>query len=984
MQCEELNLPVTELKKNCILILEEFKYYIILMITQGEAFMKYIEKTKNKYDEGFRQRKIETPVYNNSQRVYENTGISNAQSNSELLQSQNNYLTNYSNVFTKLTAKAEDYVNRISSSNPYLNKFIRFKNGTIVYVTNLGVAKPITSSETYQSLLGKNGCPVDVIDVPMDWSISYIEGSIIPLNPTLLVGTPMTPGESCGNEGKNVYVSSIVSTNASSSYLGCYKDSLPSNMTFIGDEPPMQTDASIANGDFSQPVIANNSYRYIKSSSDVPSWDFNAFLINTSDAWGYTKPYPLGNQGISIQNNQYVRQTIQISPGTYTMSFYSVGRNCCDGSGLSNPINIVIDSGTPDAGTIYNFQPPLDKWKMYSVPVTIYTGGKHSFSFEGTWTSGDRSSAIQGINLFSSGTPPSGSGKYTYDQCKTAAIDGGYQYFGLQYGNPSTGKGYCAVSNDSVSATKNGTSYAISGGIPIWASNTGKTGAGNTASLTIQGSLSILNSQGASIFSTPVANSTSNSDVNAPSGYLGCYRDTGQRALPNYLANKNETMDKCRKRTIEKGYSYFGLQYVNPNSLECWAGSNLQQAKKYGIATNCRKEKDGTMVGGSWSNAVYSVNPPTNYFLILQDDGNVCIYKGTGPSDNQGGIWYSMTNGKQQKPNPAFAASKGKFGKNYMKTGETLAMGDFIGSTDGSIYLLMQSDGNLVLYTSQSTENCLKSADGNTNVGGQGSTALYKMSEVGVPANLGKIGYIDKNSELYKYPDNKIGLTNNYVKYADSVSYGNDIPGALHSGGSLDQCKEKCNSLNECYGFEYHSSGKVCYPKNKNMYPAGPKQSNPNNGYDLYVREKKVKEGFETAEINSNRFQHYTNNNKMFTDSILDSASSQITSADKKKLSDMNTKITSLSQGIQRNHAKFNNKLTNVNKRNVLNTAFVKTYHDEYDTIQSKIKSSATNLSNINNMASDTNVLVVQQNSHYIMYAIIVIILLIITIKILS
>ena len=66
------------------------------------------------------------------------------------------------------------------------------------------------------------------------------------------------------------------------------------------------------------------------------------------------------------------------------------------------------------------------------------------------------------------------------------------------------------------------------------------------------------------------------------------------------------------------------------------------------------------------------------------------------------------------------------------------------------------------------------------------------------------------------------------------------------------------------------------------------------------------------------------------------------------------------------------------------NTAFVKVYHDTYDTIQSNITGSGTDLTNINNMVSDPNILVVQQNAHYVMYAIIAIILLIITIKFLS
>ena len=950
------------------------------MIDQGKAFIRSREKFKNKY-EGFHQREIDTPVYDSSQQVYGNTQITNDQSNSELLQSQNDVLSNYNTTYNKVTGKSQDYVNRISSSNPYLNKFLHFTNDPIVYVTNLGVAKPITSWETYQSLLGKNGCPTTLIAVPMEWSSSYIEGSIIPLNPTLVVGPPMTPGETCGLEGKNVYVSSLISKDATVAYQGCYQDASPSTMTFIGEAAPVHIDASIQNGDFSQPVIPNNTYQYITSNSTIPHWDFNAVLVNNSDAWGFTKPYPNGSQCISIQGTQWVTQTLQFSAGDYVLSFDSVGRNCCDGSGIANTIIVYIDWKTDYPGVLHTLSLPGTKeWShTTSNRFTIYTPGNHSISFVGTETSVDRSTAIQGIKI-NSGDASAGTGTYTYDQCKSAAIDGGYQYFGLQYGNPATGKGYCAVTNDSVGATKNGTSYAISGGIPLWASNT--SGTGNTASLTIQGSLSVINSSGAAIFSTTPSSGDS---TTAPSNYLGCYGDTGNRALPNLLGNNGSiTLDSCKQAAAAKGYSYFGLQdFINPSYLECWAGSDLQQAKKYGLATNCTKLSDGTMVGGPWSNTVYTTgNPPTDYFLTLQDDGNICIYKGTGPTDNQGGIWCAYTQGQQQKPNPSYQASKGKYGKNYIKTGSTLATGDFVGSNDGSIYLLMQSDGNLVLYTSGSAENCSKTTDGTSSMGGQGATALYKMSEVGNPANLGKIGYVDKNSEIYMYPENKIGLSNNYVKHSDSDSMGHDIPGAMYSGGSFDECKQKCNGLSECYGFLYNPSVKACYPKDKTMYPVGEKQPLPS--YDLYVREKMVKEGFETVEIDTSKWKNYANNNKIFDNSIVDSASKQLSPADKKELSDLNNKITSFSQEIQRNNAEYKQNLSSVNSRTVENTSDLTNYYDEYDKIKLKIKHSGTNLSNMNNIVSDTKILVLQQNAYYVFYATLAIILLIIAIKFLS
>jgi hypothetical protein len=67
----------------------------------------------------------------------------------------------------------------------------------------------------------------------------------------------------------------------------------------------------------------------------------------------------------------------------------------------------------------------------------------------------------------------------------------------------------------------------------------------------------------------------------------------------------------------------------------------------------------------------------------------------------------------------------------------------------------MQGDGNLVLYTSETGENCKTMKDGKTG-GGEGANAIYELKEVGIPSNLGKIGYVDSNSLLSVYPDSNI------------------------------------------------------------------------------------------------------------------------------------------------------------------------------------------------------------------------------------
>ena len=123
-----------------------------------------------------------------------------------------------------------------------------------------------------------------------------------------------------------------------------------------------------------------------------------------------------------------------------------------------------------------------------------------------------------------------------------------------------------------------------------------------------------------------------------------------------------------------------------------------------------------------------------------------------------------MTNGKQQDANAAYAAANGKYGQNWIASGSTLAPGDFVGSTSGNLALIMQTDGNLVLYTFQNVLNCQKMSDGNTG-GGQNANALYNIGEVGIPGNLGKIAYVDQNSELYSYPATNKQFTNSYTTF---------------------------------------------------------------------------------------------------------------------------------------------------------------------------------------------------------------------------
>jgi hypothetical protein len=930
-------------------------------LKQGKEFKKYQKKiaknlnskiNKSNIVEGFSTE----PTYyaKKSQNVLDQNKL-NATEIAELEALKKQYTT-LQNQVQELQKNAIDstqtYLDITNPNNKYHNNNINFTSGPgWAYVTNKGTSKAIVNNDIFNSVAGKNGCPNNTINVSSSGPGYTIPGNILELSPPVITGTPMQKGQSCGNEGNNIYVNAILPVSTQANYTGCYTDNLNApTMTFIGGAPSPQ--ASIVNGNFSQPAIGNNSYQYITSQSRIPGWNFNAVLVNNSGAWGYPVPYPSGNQCACIQTTQNMSQTLNLGAGSYTLTFFAVGRNCCDGSGQSNPINIQLN-GT----TFYSVQPPVGKWTNYSTTFNVTTKGNNVLNFQGTWTAGDRSTAFQNISISGGATS---AGSYTYSMCKESAISGGYRYFALQNVNTQTSKGYCAVSNNSVGATSGGTSYVVSGGTAIWSSGTyGKTGC--SAILTTQGALSVVQN-GTSIFATPNSNAS-------PSNYLGCYGDGPNRAMPLYNGGSQQYSNaQCLAIAQQTGSAYYGLQNSSSGTnAQCGLSNNLGQTRGYGKAGNCTKIGDGSYSGGGWSNAVYNTTPSSAYFLILQDDGNLCIYRGSGPNDNQGAIWCAMTNGKQQKPNLQYAASKGKYGQNYITGGATLAPGDFVGSNDGSIYLIMQGDGNLVLYTSQNVINCSKMTDNNTG-GGVGANALYDLGKTGFPSNVGKIGFVDDDGNLSEYPSSMKGMSSSYIKFSNSDSPGNDIGGPIYNS-TQSACETKCNSMNDCAGYIFDTNQNLCWPKSKNMYPAGSKV--PKSGDDLYIRQPSITtfpgSSKTTSYVDSIQWQNYKNTGKPVssttfgTSGVLNSAQRQVLDQLTGRLNLLASKITEKTNSLLSKNVNINNQLSS-NKTNFTNSA------NDFNAITSMDQSAQLN--NINGIVKDTDIVVLQENYRYLVWSI--------------
>jgi hypothetical protein len=333
-----------------------------------------------------------------------------------------------------------------------------------------------------------------------------------------------------------------------------------------------------------------------------------------------------------------------------------------------------------------------------------------------------------------------------------------------------------------------------------------------------------------------------------------------------------------------------------------------------------------------------------------------------------------MTNGKQQQPNPNFTAAKGKYGKNWISNGTTLSPGDFVGSTNGSTYLLMQTDGNLVLYTSTTSSKC--STSGGQNVGSQNTNGLYQLNQVGVSANLAQLAYIDQDSQLHTYPSTNAQYENTYTTINGSDSAGYDIPGAAYGNATVAQCQTSCNNNTSCAGFAF--SNNVCYPKTSSMYPVGKMEVNPN--VNLYLRNKSpasppigVKDT--TNNIDTISYQNYINGGPIGNAYGL----SKLSSVQQQQLQQMQTKMNLLSNQINNLTNNFTSGDQQLNQQSETNILGVDTYVKDIKTTNNKIKNYDTMYENI---LQDSDVVVLQQNYDYLFWSIIAVTTVIISMNI--
>lgn len=957
------------------------------------------------------------------------------------LQTQYNDLqTQYNDTQRQLNDNSLVSIKRTSPNNPYLNKNIKLtentpsitNRGKYGYVTDQGLYKPYDEN-SYFKTAGQHGCPKNTIEII----------GINDFSSSLLQGQPMVAGQSCGNEGKNVYVSKLAN-NPTSSYVGCYNDkAAPKNIVAI----PLMNSSNSVNGFKSgaSSVYQNNNSSYgpwcvfdqdpttfwhtayddntkyeastgiYKGKNQVTYTSFSSGILTVKGE--YLQIDMPGVNTDAVQNMKITKYSItprgdnnlflQRSPNTWHILGYKIDT---DGVGKWYELDYQVgQSFTSTAAKTYNIASP-GYYGSYII-LTEKVGNNDQTTIrdclqiaeltlyinsDDTFTNEDRAMIYNASSI----------GYTTFDDCKKYAIDNNYQYFGLQ-DLQSDGTAQCLVSNDYQRTINYGDASKQVTMIPLWWSST-TNGQQYMMQVVGSGQITLYDINNKAIFNTNnavpecnnwgtliVDSATYGGNCKAPIGNvtskvatdLGCnWKDSCSIPISN--ATFGDPAPGCKKG-FDIAYKCGGSPFSR-NLTPAEGQTMILDCKDY-MQTSCQ------------------------FFLILQDDGNMCLYKGKDPSDQKDAVWCAMTNGKQKGSNPDWVASKGKYGRNYMRTGETLATNEWIGSNDGTIKLIMQSDGNLVLYTSETKSGC--STKDNINYGGPWVNAVYKIEPTGNKSSLGKVAYIDSDTKLKEYPSSLLSYSNQYQLLNDFDSAGNDIAQVNPSSNNVQGCIDECNANGDCAGFVYQPNGNSCYLKNSAMYPSGEKQYYPNSGITLGVRRPQIGSSVNRAcsrdivDIDSIQYDHYIKGDPMTTETKC--GTSIVLGEDKNTLTNLQNSMLSVGEQIANQTDKLYTKNQNITNTMNQNSVQFNKNVDMYKANDSKIKSELNlpgrfqtetksksskregmrtidsssesdkklTMNDINSMLSDTDIRVLQENYSYIFWSILAVGLLTITVN---
>lgn len=571
---------------------------------------------------------------------------------------------------------------------------------------------------------------------------------------------------------------------------------------------------------------------------------------------------------------------------------------------------------------------------------------------------------------------------YNYDSCLKLASDNSSPYFSLQNMDIVTGFGSCNIGSDINSIKQYGIAYDLLTE-QIWSSGTTDSGP-NIATLTNQGNIIIQNTTNQNVVwkSNEALSNCINGGMIKPNSLQGSYgMNCNSRGYRVTADNATSALNKNFGDTPKSNWS-FGINNGNYGDPAGGCGKDFKGS--YTCGDNTVKTVSGWEGGTSVFDCTNEVNLCT-FFMLLGDDGNLSIYQGLPSTNAINSIWSTNTNTPNTRPNPDWVSTNGKYGVNYLKTGQSLASGEFIGSSAGNAKLMMENDGSLRIYISYFSDepNCLKTDDGKF-AGREDSNAVYSISTDGISANLGRVGYVNKNSQIQEYPESMTSLDTKYsvVNGYDSLDY--TITNGTYTNTTARECIKLCNDDDTCVGFVFDESSKVGELKST-IFPIADRE--PNYNKKIYIRKVKVNNSDscskEIRNIDSILWENYPKNEDMtslttcgISDELLEEQ--QAVSSLEDQLSDISSQIVEIVKDMESMNLDINEKIGENNKSL---DDYKEKYYSESQNIKRDIK---VGQANRNAILEDKNMYVLEQNYKYILWSSLAIVIIIITMSVIK
>ena len=405
-------------------------------------------------------------------------------------------------------------------------------------------------------------------------------------------------------------------------------------------------------------------------------------------------------------------------------------------------------------------------------------------------------------------------------------------------------------------------------------------------------------------------------DVDAK--YEGCYKaslDQQGLKFQTDIGDKS-TIARCASRAADMGLDGFALGKGGEGSSKCYtASSGVEQVKTTG----------------------------------LPDDKWTCEQKGS--------LWHANCNGASGK--------QAGFNGVYNKEGDC-------------DYTISNINGAVTKRSLKCpTRSCQVKNEGGKMAGFSNSddmVAVYSIPKVS-KASLRKVGYVTDDAQLREYPDSMTEPNSTFYNMGAYSSSGNDIKTLGNT--TLDECKQKCSSdySDKCAGFVYKVDKQECNLKNDKMFPVGPRSQSDES--QLYVRGKSVTNGStcptDIVESTAQQWEAYPKAGKMTTNALCQVAF--MTKNEKKQFETAHKELHDIAGKIQ----KVLTNLTETDEKLVeslgYNVKKLKRDIKQYTNVNKENTKRKGQLQNSIAMASSSDLNMVSQNSKYILWSILAILL---------